>query len=92
MARVRVTYWRDIPVLVTARDDAEEATVPLSARFQELVDVVAVQAGLTELEAYLAQWRTGPEEERDGPAEAVACAVAGALEERFADIRARHLR
>ena len=29
MARVRITCWRDIPVLVTARDDAREVTVTL---------------------------------------------------------------
>ena len=91
MARVRIMYWRDIPVLVTARDGAEEATVPLSARFQELVDVAAMQAGLSESDAYLAEWRTGPEEERAGPAHAVASAVATELEEQFAEIRARTL-
>jgi len=91
MACVTITYWRDIPVLVTARDDGGEVTVPLSPRFQELVDVVAVQAGRSEAEAYLAGWRTGPDDERPGPAEAAARAVAGELEAAFPDIRARAL-
>ena len=92
MARIRITYWREIPVLVTARDGAGETTVPLSQRFQELVDAVAMQAGLSESEQYLAEWRTGPEEERPGPATTAAGEVADRLEARFAEIRARHLR
>ncbi len=91
VARVRITYWRDIPVLVTARDGGEEATVPLSPRFQELVDLVAMQAGLSESEAYLAEWRTGPEEERRGSPPAVASEIAAAIEAQFAEIRARTL-
>jgi hypothetical protein len=92
MARVRITYWQEIPVLVTARDGGGETTVSLSARFQELVDVVAMQAGLTDSEEYLARWRTGPEEERPGSAEAAAGAVAAELEGHFADFRAQYLR
>ena len=92
MARIRVTYWQDIPVLVTARDGAEEVTVPLSQRFQDLVDAVAMQAGADEAETYLAGWRTGPEEERPGPAVAAAGAVVAELEAGFAEARARHLR
>lgn len=92
MARVRITYWREIPVLVTARDGAGEATVPLSARFQELVDGVAMQEGLSDAEAYLAEWRVGPEEERPGPAASAAAAIAAELEVRFGEIRLRSLR
>jgi hypothetical protein len=92
VARVTVTYWRDIPVLVTARDGAEEATAALSSRFQELVDAVAVQAGLSDSEAYLAEWRTGSPEERPGTAETAASEVAAELEEQFGEVRTRHLR
>jgi hypothetical protein len=92
MARIRITYWREIPVLVTARDGSEETTVPLSQRFQELADAVAMQAGLAGSEEYLAEWRAGPEEERPGPAAVVASQVAAALEARFAAIRAQALR
>ncbi len=86
MARVWITYWREIPVLVTAREGAEEATVPLSPRFQELVDAVAMREGLAGAEAYLAAWRQGPAEEHPGPA-----VGAAALEERFDEVRARAL-
>lgn len=92
MARVRITYWRDIPVLVTAREGADGASVPLSQRFQDLVDGVAMQDGLAAAEEYLAQWRAGLEEERPGAPEAVARAVAAELEARFGEIRLRSLR
>lgn len=92
MARVRITYWREIPVLVTARDGAGEATVPLSARFQELVDGVAMQEGVSDAEAYLGGWRVGPEEDRPGPAARAAEAVAAELEARFGELRSRSLR
>ena len=92
MARVRVTYWQEIPVLITARDRDGETTVTLSPRFQELVDAVAMQTGLTDSDAYLAGWRTGPEEERGGPAAMAASAVAAELEASFAEIRAQYLR
>ncbi|HEV8310840.1 MAG TPA: virulence factor [Methylomirabilota bacterium] len=89
MARVRITYWQEIPVLVTARDAADEVTIPLSSRFQDLVDAVAMLLGLSDAEDYLARWQPGPEEERPGGADAAARAVAGELEEQFAEIRAR---
>jgi Virulence factor len=92
VSRVTVTYWRDIPVLVTARDGADEVTVPLSSRFQDLVDAVAMQTGLADSEAYLAEWRTAPDDERVGTAEAAANEVAADLEEQFGEIRTRHLR
>ena len=92
MARIRITYWRDIPVLVTARDGAAEVTVALSPRFQELVDAVAMQGGLTDAEEYLGAWQTGPEEERPGSVAAAARSAAAELEAAFAEIRARYLR
>jgi hypothetical protein len=92
MASVRITYWRDIPMLVTARDAGGEVTVPLGPAFQDLVDRVAMQDGLTGEDAYLAGWRVGPAEEAPGAAGAVAEARARALEATLEALRARHLR
>ena len=39
MAEYRITYWRDIPSMVTARDESgATAKVQLPGRFQELID------------------------------------------------------
>jgi hypothetical protein len=92
MARVQVTFWRDIPVLVRAWDGVEEVSLPLSPRFQELVDAVAMQDGRSASHDYLAEWRAGPEDERPGSPRAEAARAAAALEARFAGIRARSLR
>jgi hypothetical protein len=91
MATLRITYWRDIPMLVTARDPVGEVTVPLGPAFQDLVDRVAMQDGLTDSDAYLAEWRVGPEESRPGPARAAAESRARELEGALEALRARHL-
>jgi hypothetical protein len=91
MATIHITYWRDIPVLVTARAGEEEITVALSARFQDLVDRVALAAGLAETDAYLDQWRIAPAAERPGPAAVAARATADELEAAFPALRARVL-
>ena len=92
MAKLRITYWQDIPVLVTARDPDGDVTVSLSPGFQDLVDRVAMQEGLADSDDYLARWRPGPEEERPGTARAVAETVAAEWEARLDELRARHLR
>jgi hypothetical protein len=91
MATIEITYWRDIPVLVTARTGLDEVTVPLSARFQDLVDRVALAAGFADADAYLAEWRTAPAGERSGPVPAAARAAADELEADFPALRARVL-
>jgi hypothetical protein len=91
MATVRITYWRDIPMLVTARDDTGEVSVPLGPAFQDLVDRIAMQDGVTEEDAYLAGWRIGPPEDAPGAAGAVAEARARALEAAFGELRDRYL-
>jgi len=91
MATVRITYWRDIPMLVTARDAGEEISVPLGPAFQDLVDRIAMQDGLTEEDAYLAGWRVGPAEDAPGAAGAVAEARARALESTLGELRDRYL-
>jgi hypothetical protein len=92
MATVRITYWRDIPMLVTARDAAGEVSVPLDPAFQDLVDRVAMQEGLTDADAYLSEWRLGPEEAHPGAARPAAEARARSLEADLEPLRARHLR
>jgi hypothetical protein len=92
MATVRVTYWRDIPVLVTGRDGAGDVSIALNPAFQDLVDRVAMQEGLADSDAYLAEWRLGPEEAVAGPAAAAAEARVRALEAGLESLRTRYLR
>jgi hypothetical protein len=60
---------------------------PLGARFQELIDAVAMRTGLFGTDAYLDAWRQGPVATRAGTPEEVAAAVTAELEARFEEIR-----
>jgi Virulence factor len=92
MATIRITYWRDVPMLVTARDSRGEVSVPLAPEFQELVDRVAMQEGLAGEDAYLAEWHVGPPEDAAGTAAAVATARAREIEAGLDALRDRYLR
>ena len=89
MARYRIIQWRDLPSLVEAMDGEQTVRVPLSQRFQDLIDALAMREGATESEAYLEGWAPGPEVERPGDAEAVARDVAAELEADFQDLLTR---
>ena len=91
MATIRITYWRDIPMLVTARDGGGEVSVPLGPAFQDLVDRIAMQDGLGGEDQYLAEWRVGPPEDAAGAAAAVAAARVRELEAGFDALRDRYL-
>jgi len=89
MARYRIVHWRDIPSLVEAFDGDEVVRVPLSQRFQDLIDAIAMRDGATEMESYLEGWGQGPELERPGRPQDVAEAVAASLEADFSDLVVR---
>ncbi|HEY7436418.1 MAG TPA: virulence factor [Methylomirabilota bacterium] len=91
MARYRIVQWRDLPSLVEAMDGPHTVRVPLSQRFQDLIDAVAMREGASESEAYLEGWAPGPEAERPGDAETVAREVAAELEAGFQDLVTRRM-
>lgn len=80
MSEFQVTYWRDIPSLVTARDGAEEAKVPLAQRFQEAIDEAAMRVGAADADAYLEGWRRTDWTAADGSPAEVAARIAADLE------------
>ena len=81
MAEYRITSWREIPTMVTARDAAgATAKVALPDRFQEAVDEAAMRQGLAGSDAYLEAWVQGPWLEADGPPDEVAARVAAELD------------
>jgi len=89
VATYQIIAWKDIPVVVEARDGMETVTRQLSDRFQALIDSVAMQLGLQDSEAYLEQWTRGAVQERPGPAREVAEAIAEELENRFPEFIGR---
>ena len=88
MASYRIIAWKDIPATVEARDDADAVTLPLSERFQALIDSVAMQLGLSDDDAYLEHW-AATDGHRPGSAREVGAAVVAELEARFPEVAAR---
>lgn len=91
MARYRIIQWRDLPSLVEAMDGEDTVRVPLSQRFQDLIDAIAMREGASESEAYLEGWAPSPEIERPGDAETVAREVVAELEADFQDLVTRRM-
>ena len=92
MATFRVLWWGEIPSLVEAWDGDDTIRVPLSQRFQDLIDGVAMRQGAHDSDAYLEAWHQDPESERSGSAAEVASSVAAELEAAFSEYVARNLR
>ena len=90
MTEYLIVYWKDIPTAVEAEDDDTTVRLPLSPRFQQLIDTVAMRQGLTSTDDYLAHWEKRPGGRRPGDPQSVVDAVAAELEEQFDEIRSRY--
>lgn len=60
MSEYQITYWRELPSLVVARDGGDVVKAPLAPRFQEAIDSAAMTLGAVDSEAYLAGWQRSP--------------------------------
>ena len=92
MAEYQITYWRDLPSMVTAREGRRNtAKVELPQRYQDAIDRAAMLMGLTGTDAYLEQWRRDVWQDRPGTPEEVAQAVAAEVEAAYTPARLREL-
>lgn len=90
MAEYQITYWRDFPSMVTAREGRRNtAKVELPQRFQDAIDRAAMLTNLTGTDAYLDQWRRDPWQPRPGSPEEVAQAIASEVEVAYTPTRLR---
>jgi hypothetical protein len=80
MARYRILYWQEIPGQISAADDDDEVMLPMSQKFFDHIDALAMQRGLHGTDDFLAHWQWGDEIERPGSAREVAEAVKSELE------------
>jgi len=87
VAEFRVTYWRDLPSLVTARDGGHTAKASLDPRFMVAIDEAAMRLGATDSDAYLEGWVQGEWQERSGGADEVVAAVAQELDAEYSQTR-----
>lgn len=90
MAEYQITYWRDIPSMVTAREGRRNTfKVELPARFQVAIDEAAMRLNLTGTDAYIEEWRRGSWIERPGDPDALAQTVAAEVEAEYPPERVR---
>ena len=87
MAEYQVTFWRDLPSLVVAREGDQVTKSPLAPRFQEAIDEAAMRLGEVGSDAYLEGWQRGPWSAADGAPADVAAGVAARLDAEFPDER-----
>jgi hypothetical protein len=80
MATYKILFWQEIPTQIKAEDNVDEVTVMLDDKFMAQVDILAAKRGLQSTDDYLAQWKWGDEQEREGSAHEVADAVKAELE------------
>lgn len=77
--------------MVEAADESSVHKEQLSARFQELIDLIAMKKQLVGTDAYLVHWQKRPAESRDGSSKEAAQAVAREIEDRYDEICATAL-
>ena len=82
MAKLQITYWRDIPAMLAAREGRRAAKRELPLRFTEAIDRAAMRSGAHGTDDYLADWRQGEAQPCDADLDSVADA---ALAELLAD-------
>jgi cvfA/B/C family virulence factor len=56
MAEYQITYWRELPSLVVAREGDVQVKTQLAPRFQEAIDEAAMRLGDVSSDAYLESW------------------------------------
>lgn len=83
MARYQILYWQDIPSQIRAEDDDDEIKILLAQRFQDRIDQAAAERGAESTDDYLAGWKWGEMEDRDGSAAEVAAAIEQELSSKF---------
>ena len=83
MPQVTIVYWRDIPAQVIVKQGRKAAKRQLPERFEQAIDRCAMKVGARDSDAYLAEWRRGAPEDRDGEPEALVEAIAADLDATF---------
>lgn len=91
MATYQILSWHGIPVQVRAMERRKRVSLPLSDRFQEVVDKIAMSARLIGDDAYLDGFQWGEKQQRPGTLQEVVEAVAAELEAEYDTIEWRKI-
>lgn len=89
MARYRILYWGHIPIGIKATDISGTVRQNLPERFQEAFGIAALRSRTQDKGTYTtSNFRWGEEHVREGPASAVASAIARELDETWDETEA----
>lgn len=85
MAEYQVTYWRELPSMVVARQGDETVKVQLANRLQEAIDEAAMRIGATDADAYMDGWSRSDWTQAEGDPTQVAERISAELENEFTE-------
>lgn len=84
MAKVKITYWKEIPVSVMVKESRDnKANIQLPKIYMVTVDAVATKTGATSSEAYAAGFRYEDSEQPCSDAKLLAQKIASELEHKY---------
>jgi hypothetical protein len=87
VSEYQVTFWRDLPSLVVAREGDSVTKGPLAQRFQEAIDEAAMRLGAVGSDDYLDGWTRSEWTSADGAPADVCERVVAELEADWSDAR-----
>jgi hypothetical protein len=80
MPQLIVTYWRDIPTMVVAKQGRASAKRELPLRFTEAIDMAAMRSGAAGTDDYLAEFKRSEPVECGSDLEAEVSAATAKIE------------
>ena len=80
MPQLIVTYWRDIPTMVVAKQGRTSAKRELPLRFTEAIDMAAMRSGAAGTDDYLAEFKRSEPVECGSDLEAEVSAATAKIE------------
>ena len=83
MAEYQITYWRELPSLVVAREGDVVSKTQLAPRFQEAIDEAAMRLGDVSSSDYLDGWRRDDWTPGDGAPSELAAEIVERLEQQW---------
>ena len=83
MVRVRLMYWKEVPLQVQAEDESGKLSQPLDNRFQEGADAISMFDGSSGSDDYMNGFRWGPYTEVDETLDIAASTLAKCFNTNF---------
>ncbi len=83
VAKIRIMYWKEIPVQVQAEDESGVVSRQLDDRFQQGVDAISMFDGSAGSDDYLMSWAWGEFSDAAGSAEETADRLADRINVNF---------